>query len=371
MDSRTFDCIIIGGGLAGLSLSVLLAQKKYSVLLVEKKSYPYHKVCGEYISNESYDFLLRLGIPLDSLDLPQINEVQITGVNNNTVSEQMELGGFGISRYTLDKLLFDKARESGAVVLENTSCSRYEKKDTGYEVATSAGNFQSKILVAGFGRYAFGNFHRARQKSENWIGVKYHLRYDAPGNKIALHTFKHGYCGISKVDGNRYCLCYLVRASLLNTYQNKVEALEENELYRNGFLKEIFTKAEFIFEKPLTISNITFDKKEPVFEDIFYIGDSAGSIAPLTGNGMSNAMRSAWMLNSELDNYFSGRISFGQLKGNYARKWNRAFKTRITQGKLIQHFFCHPALTTFFISLMSKSRWLRKIIIRQTHGNMF
>jgi flavin-dependent dehydrogenase len=32
-----FDVVIVGGGLAGLSLSILLAQKNHSVMLIEKK----------------------------------------------------------------------------------------------------------------------------------------------------------------------------------------------------------------------------------------------------------------------------------------------------------------------------------------------
>ncbi|MCC7030462.1 MAG: FAD-dependent monooxygenase, partial [Chitinophagaceae bacterium] len=128
MESKVYDCSIIGGGLAGLSLAILLAQNKYSVLLIEKKSYPYHKVCGEYISNESRDFLQRLGIQLDALSLPQINEVQITDVRGNSVSEQMPLGGFGISRYTLDQLLAEQAIGCGVTLLQNTTCSAYVQK---------------------------------------------------------------------------------------------------------------------------------------------------------------------------------------------------------------------------------------------------
>ena len=54
---KQFDAIIIGGGLAGLSLAIQLAQLKRSVLLLEKNKYPFHRVCGEYISMESWDFL--------------------------------------------------------------------------------------------------------------------------------------------------------------------------------------------------------------------------------------------------------------------------------------------------------------------------
>ena len=45
-----FDCAIIGGGLAGLCLAIQLADADRSVVLLEKNSYPFHKVCGEYIS---------------------------------------------------------------------------------------------------------------------------------------------------------------------------------------------------------------------------------------------------------------------------------------------------------------------------------
>ena len=60
-DSTSYDVIIAGGGLAGLALSIQLARSGYSVALLEKETYPYHKVCGEYISLESWNFLEELG----------------------------------------------------------------------------------------------------------------------------------------------------------------------------------------------------------------------------------------------------------------------------------------------------------------------
>ncbi len=46
---------IIGGGLAGLSLSIQLAKAGFKVVLFEKEKYPYHKVCGEYLSPSTLD----------------------------------------------------------------------------------------------------------------------------------------------------------------------------------------------------------------------------------------------------------------------------------------------------------------------------
>ena len=53
-----YDLAIIGGGLAGLTLAIQVRRMGHSVILFEKEKYPFHRVCGEYIS-------LRIG-PLPS-----------------------------------------------------------------------------------------------------------------------------------------------------------------------------------------------------------------------------------------------------------------------------------------------------------------
>ena len=77
-DQDTYDAAIIGGGLAGLSLAIQMARKGYSVVLFEKEKYPFHKVCGEYISMESWPFLLSLGLDLSALNLPKIDTLNLT-----------------------------------------------------------------------------------------------------------------------------------------------------------------------------------------------------------------------------------------------------------------------------------------------------
>ncbi|HEX6170294.1 MAG TPA: FAD-binding protein, partial [Chitinophagaceae bacterium] len=65
-DDTTYDLAIAGGGLAGLALSIQIAKAGYSVVLFEKEQYPFHRVCGEYISLESWNFLHHLGVDLAS-----------------------------------------------------------------------------------------------------------------------------------------------------------------------------------------------------------------------------------------------------------------------------------------------------------------
>ena len=53
-------------------------------------------------------------------------------------------------------------------------------------------------------------------KLNNYIGVKYHIKINWPEDLIALHNFENGYCGISQIEGNKYCLCYLTTAKTLS-----------------------------------------------------------------------------------------------------------------------------------------------------------
>src|SRR4051812_49618580 len=98
-EEKKYDCAIIGGGLAGLCLAIQLATKGHSVVLFEKNKYPFHKVCGEYVSNESHGFLMRLGLPLQDWDLPQISSIGISSEKGFMINARLSLGGFGISRY--------------------------------------------------------------------------------------------------------------------------------------------------------------------------------------------------------------------------------------------------------------------------------
>src|SRR6476620_4122189 len=97
--NEEYDVAIIGGGLAGLSASIQMAKSGYRVVLFEKEKYPFHKVCGEYVSLESWGFLTQLGLPLPKMNLPIIDTLLLTSPNGKSFTTRLPLGGFGISRY--------------------------------------------------------------------------------------------------------------------------------------------------------------------------------------------------------------------------------------------------------------------------------
>ena len=370
-----YDCAIIGGGLAGLCLAIQLADKGFSVVLFEKNSYPFHKVCGEYIAMESWNFLQQLGLPLADLNLPRIDQLGISAETGFMLNTGLHPGGFGISRYSLDSYLCDLAKQKNVFIVDNCKVFDVQKiSETSYELQTSNRFYKAKLVCGTYGKYTptfVKEDTTAKTSQLNYIGVKYHIRTSLASNRIELHNFKNGYCGVSKVDQDKYCLCYLSTAANLQQSGNDIKSLEENILYKNPFLKKYFTESEFVSTGPLVISNISFQKKATYQSSFLLAGDAAGSITPLCGNGMSMAMRTSKILAPLLTDYLTKVITAKELVNRYDSSWNKNFNTRIQAGYYLQHLFGKKNTTHYTLKLLDKLPALSKKIISLTHGQAF
>ena len=370
-----FDCAIIGGGLAGLCLAIQLSQENVSVVLFEKNEYPFHKVCGEYISMESWDFLERLGVPLSVLNLPLINELGISSERGFMLNHSLQMGGFGISRYSLDTCLSQIAAAAKVKVVQNCKVISVANKESGFsEIHTSSGLFLSKIICGSYGKYTPAFMQKSSTLTDsknNYIGVKYHIKSDLKPNRIELHNFTDGYCGISKVDQDWYCLCYLTTSENLKNNGKDIKEMEEKILYKNPFLKRYFTESEFVNPQPLAISNIHFEKKQTLVDGIFLLGDAAGSITPLCGNGMSMGMRASSLLARELVKFFRNEKEIGDVIVGYNNSWNKNFKQRINSGYYLQNLFGKKNTTHFALKVLEKMPPLMTKLISLTHGKKF
>lgn len=374
----SYDVAIIGGGLAGLSMAIQLCKKGYAVALFEKEIYPFHKVCGEYISMESWDFIESLGLPLSSMDLPVIKKLIVTAPDGSELHTDLDLGGFGISRYYLDNELKKIATACKADIYEHCKVEDVQFRDGIFQLQTSQGNFTSHICCGSFGKRSNldirwkRNFILSRNsKLNNYIGVKYHIKTDFPADTIALHNFEHGYCGISQIEEGKYCCCYLTNAYNLQRNGHSIKQMEENILYQNKHLREIFSKAEMLFASPVTISQISFSAKEQVYHHILLLGDAAGMITPLCGNGMSMALHSSKMAAGYADDFLKGIISRQQLENNYTTGWKKIFSRRVKAGMAIQTLFGKKWITNLFIRVMKRLPFATKKLIALTHGEPF
>ena len=374
---KIYDTAIIGGGLAGLNLSILLQRLGHTVILFEKETYPFHKVCGEYISLESWDFLVsEIGIPLKDMDVPIIKKLWVSSPNGNSLHSDLDLGGFGISRFKLDFILKQIAEKAGVEIFENCKVEDIIFEED-FTIKTNNGNFKAKVCAGTWGKRS--NFDvkwkrsftgKSSSRLNNYVGIKYHVKMDFADDVIALHNFKDGYCGISKIEDDKYCVCYLTKASNIKN-AGSIEKAEKEILAQNPHLKDAFESMVHCYDAPLSISQISFSKKNAVENNVLMIGDAAGMITPLCGNGMSMAMHGAKLAATSISKFLNDNISRKEMEKNYSKKWKDNFQTRVATGKLVQYLFGRTAATNMLVKFMNKSRIITNKLINLTHGKSF
>ena len=374
--NHKYDIAIIGGGLAGLSLSIQLARKGFGVSLFEKETYPFHKVCGEYISMESWDFLVSLGLPLENWGLPRIHQLYITAPNGKSILANLPLGGFGISRYKLDAALAGIAKDEGVDLHENTKVYDTHFDEGHHQIQTSAGLFTARVTSACYGKKSNLDVKWKRpfmrySGEHNYVGVKYHVRAALPDGQIALHNFPGGYCGISKIEDDRYCLCYLTKSENLKNNQQSIPAMEEKILKQNPALRKLLDETVVLYDEPVTIAQISFSRKTQIENHVLFVGDAAGMITPLCGNGMSMALHASKIAAESVTGFLNNETTREAMEKSYQENWNRQFAKRLKTGRMIQRFFGKTFWSAWFIRLMKPFPFMVQALIRQTHGEKF
>ncbi len=368
-----YDAVIIGGGLAGLTSASLLAREGFEVIVLEKQTYPAHKVCGEYVSQEVIPLLKDIGLWPFAFNTPLINKVKMTTSSGKAIMEDLDMGGFGISRYQFDYHFTLKARDLGATVQEKTKVQgvTYHSKSDSFTVQTHLGDYHGRVVIGNFGKRSVMDRQLERaflKKPSPYVGVKHHILTDAPSDEIALHSFPRGYCGVSKVEHGRYSFCYLVRREALKSAGN-ITALEQRYLDQNPYLAEVRRSATFCWQKPMVINEVSFEQKSLVANHVLTSGDASGMIAPLCGNGMAMAITGSQLLTAHVLPFLKGQQTRPEMNQSYAKAWRKRYRSRLKTGKLLQDYgFGQKRLSDWAVNLFRLAPPLRRRIIHQTHG---
>ena len=119
-----YDAIVIGGGVAGATASILLAGAGWSVAVVEKRAFPRRKVCGECVAAPNLPLLDALGVGAEFAALagPPLERVALYAGEDEVHATLPRLCGArspwgrALGRERLDTLLLERAVALGAAV---------------------------------------------------------------------------------------------------------------------------------------------------------------------------------------------------------------------------------------------------------------
>jgi len=297
------DILVIGGGVAGTTAALELARAGLRVTLVDRSALPRHKVCGCSLNVESVDMLTAMGLKsgLDQAEAQTITTITLcAGKRSVSLSGA---GGAALSRYALDAMLAQAAKESGCEVIDNcpVRITQLSKPSQTYvEVICKPRNTHTElsvhasvVLVAdGLGGSSLANIESSKRtiKSESLYGYGTRLdpsMHDWPKNEVRMHCGQYGYVGtVVLEDGS------LDVAAAMNMQQVKMlggpAAAVSKLLSKAGAELSNISEVSWRATPPLTGS-----RKKLWYPRVFVLGDAAGYVEPFTGEGMAWAMRSA------------------------------------------------------------------------------
>lgn len=327
------DCVIIGGGVAGLSAANRLVDCHIKPVIIEASQYPSHRICGEFFSYECLPILKRWDISLPS-------QISLGRFYSGEKSFEFPLPqhSASCSRYEFDAMLLERAKQKGARVLTETSVVSWETSclpSKYYEMQLSDGKMiKARFLIIGTGRIPKLNSENTVLPSR-YYGFKAHFEGIPMDNAIEMHTFPGGYAGVSQIDEKTTNVACIVRQEEVKKRGSPEEFIHRlmNEK-RMSLFKEKIEKGKMLFPCWLYGRVPEFGlRKNPSLEDVFWIGDAAGSIPPLSGDGLAIAITSGCMAADYL------------LKSNaqdFQKDWLKRYKNRFFFAKLLHRILLNP-----------------------------
>lgn len=399
------DLAIVGAGIAGSALAALTAREGRRVVVFEKALFPRAKLCGEFLSPESQSLLRVVGC-LDAVrqaGAVPIRRARFTSTSGAELAFSLPGIGLGISRDTLDPLLAAHAQKAGATVvfgadvraihpmtLEEPPSS--DPNGVRIEITGQPEPIFAPLVVAAWGRRT--RLDRTLDRSfmaaaQPYVGFKRHHRAvsprawaelsDAMGDVVEIHTVDGGYCGISFVDGGRINVCMLLHQRFLDAHTAanggepagaRWEALCDALCRQNRALRQRFEALEPAESAVHAVAQVPFIAKERAHGPVLFIGDAAGVIAPLCGDGQAMALHSAVMLGKlvrALPTPISSALT-ATLGEQWDRRFRREFSRRLWLGNYLQAALLHRRGADFAIRALRLSRPLTEWLTTLTRS---
>jgi flavin-dependent dehydrogenase len=373
-----YDAIIIGGGPAGATAALMLARAGWSVAIIEKKTFPRRKVCGEFISATSMPLLHELGVLDDFLQVagPEVRRVGLFAQDCVLASPMpqprniVERWGRALSREHLDLILLEAAQRAGADVWQPWIASELRRSECGY-VCTITTMEKSKelaapIVIAAHGSWESGTLPTQstdHHHSSDLLAFKAHFRdCDLPPDLMPLIVFPGGYGGMVWSDGGRVSLSCCIRRDELRRCRQQWEKQRAGDAVL-GHIQQSCAGVRWALKRAtldgawLSAGPIRPGIRNGVANGIFLVGNSAGEAHPIVAEGISMALQSAGLLCRHMitrqDEIAAGR-GLTEIGRAYSREWKRSFAPRIYAAWLFANLAMSETATDFLLPIITR-----------------
>lgn len=354
MEKAEFDLIVAGAGPAGSACAITAARAGARVLLLEKDRFPRHKVCGEFVSQESLQLLAWLaGDRFHSR--PAIDQARIFSAGTQ-VCLPISPAAQSIPRFDLDAALLDAARRSGAQAKENITIHEVAAGAT-FRVNTTQETFTARAVVNATGRWSQLTQPAPEKNRHKWIGLKGHFYESGPAPSVDLYFFAGGYCGVQPVSHDTVNACAMARADAARSIE-EVFSLHPQLWQRSRRWKPVFA--------PIAISPLYFRKPQTDSGGMLLAGDAAAFIDPFAGDGISLALHSGVLAADSLAPFFQNEYSLDEARSIYHAAYMKQFAPAFRSAARVRRMLAAPPLIRSLLVRLAALPPFARALVKKT-----
>jgi geranylgeranyl reductase family protein len=309
------DVVVVGAGPAGAASAILIAERGWSVLLLDKATFPRTKICGEYLSPEASRALDRLGVlkDVDAAGAQPIRGMRIVAPDGTRVDACYPVAGrwrgyrdhaLAIPRRVFDSILLDRARALPVDVRERhrvTGLRIEGDRVVGVRGEDAAGRpfeVACRLVVGADGRASvvaraldLVRPHRLKRLAL----IQYVEGVDDLGGMGEIYVDPPDYAILNPVTPGMVNLSLVVPLAHARPYKGRLEAFFAARLKQ---LRHLWPRVAAMRpqDRLLAMGPLAYRVADPRHGGVLLVGDAAGFYDPFTGEGLYTALRSAELL---------------------------------------------------------------------------
>ncbi len=355
------DVAIVGGGPVGLALAIGAAAQGLAVVVFERQRYPVDKACGEGLMPTGLRLLEALGVRCSPADCTPFTGIRYLQEDGSTAEGSFGEGrfGLGIRRTALSTALVERAREAGAEIREGVGARGWSRHTEGVQLETDGGPVHARLLVAADG---LNSTLRQEQGLERPSGLpaRYGLRRHyalAPWtDRVEVYFSRDVEAYVTPVGERRIGVAFLwERGSEQVSFEQLLERFPKLAQRLGAAPHDSTVRGAGPLARTVPV----------LAQDRFVLlGDAAGYVDAITGEGLTLGLRAAAFLAAELPAVLAQGATARSLDP-YVRACARHFDPYSRMTRAMLWLARRPALRRRVIRAVGRAPWAFDQLLRR------
>ncbi|MFI5103738.1 MAG: NAD(P)/FAD-dependent oxidoreductase [Terriglobales bacterium] len=279
------DVFIVGGGPAGLAAAIAARQHGLRCMVADCASPPIDKACGEGLMPDSLDVLQDLGVSLLGLETGSFRGIKFVGPEGSVAAEFPHGLGVGIRRVLLHQAFVEHAARCGVEMLWQTRVSLVDHGS----VQVNGTNVRCKWIIGADGQNSqvrqWAGLDEARVHTQR-IGSRQHFRVKPWSPFVEIYWGERGQAYVTPIGRQEVCVA-LISRDRFSSFDAGVEQVPGLGDHLKGAERSTSVRGALTVARRL---------KSVARGNVALIGEAAGSVDAITGEGLAMAFRQALAL---------------------------------------------------------------------------